>query len=78
MPQTPDTSPDDMARRILWRLFLLRNITIFCATAGIAIANEFFESGISVLPIIVTLGLLAGLNILTWLRLKASFVISNT
>jgi two-component system sensor histidine kinase RegB len=78
MPQTPDTSPDDMARRILWRLFLLRNITIFCATAGITIANEFFESGISVLPIIVTLGLLAGLNILTWLRLKASFVISNT
>jgi two-component system sensor histidine kinase RegB len=78
MPQTHDTPFDEMARRILWRLFLLRNITVIGAGAGVAIANEFFETGISALPIIVTLGLLAGLNILTWLRLKASVVISNT
>ena len=78
MLQTPETSPDEMARRILWRLFLLRNITIAGAGAGVAIANHFFDAGISTLPIIVTLGLLAGLNILTWLRLKAAFHISNT
>jgi two-component system sensor histidine kinase RegB len=78
MPQTQDTPFDEMARRILWRLFLLRNITVIGAAAGVAIANEFFETGISAFPIIVTLGLLAGLNILTWLRLKALVLISNT
>ena len=78
MPQTQDTPFDEMARRILWRLFLLRIITIIGAGAGVAIANEFFETGISAFPIIVTLGLLAGLNILTWLRLKALVAISNT
>jgi two-component system sensor histidine kinase RegB len=77
MSQTPDTSPDAMARRILWRLFLLRNITITGAGAGVACANEFFDTGILVFPIIVTLGLLAGLNVLTWLRLKAPFVVSS-
>ena len=78
MQQAQDTPFEEMARRILWRLFLLRIITIIGAGAGVAIANEFFETGISAFPIIVTLGLLAGLNILTWLRLKASVVISNT
>ena len=78
MLQTPETSPDEMTRRILWRLFLLRNITVAGAGAGVAIANHFFDAGISTFPIIVTLGLLAGLNVLTWLRLKANFTISNT
>ena len=77
MPQTLDHSPDEMARRILWRLFLLRNITITGAGAGVAVANNFFGIGISIFPIIVTLGLLTGLNILTWLRLKMAFTISN-
>ncbi|MDH3887956.1 MAG: ATP-binding protein [Gammaproteobacteria bacterium] len=78
MPQTHDTPFDEIARRILWRLFLLRNITVTGVGAGVAIANEFFTTGIPAFPIIVTLGLLAGLNILTWLRLQASALISNT
>ena len=78
MSQTFDNSSDEIARRTLWRLFLLRNITIIGAGAGVAVANEFFDTGISSNPIIITLGLLAGLNILTWLRLKVSLTVSNT
>ena len=67
-----------MARRILRRLFLLRNITVAGAGAGVAVANHFFELSLPLRPILVTLALLAGLNILTWLRLKTEFTVSNT
>jgi len=73
-----DTSPDEMARRILRRLFLLRNITIAGAGVGVAIANHFFALNLPLRPILVTLGLLASLNMLTWLRLKTAATVSNT
>jgi two-component system sensor histidine kinase RegB len=72
-----DASPDEMARRIMWHLFLLRNITVAGAGAGVTIANHFFELSLPLRPIIITLGLLASLNILTWLRLKTAFTVSN-
>ena len=67
-----------MARRILRRLFLLRNITILGAGAGIVAANTYFDLDLPLQPLIITLALLAVLNLLTWLRLKSGFVISNT
>ena len=73
-----DTSPDALTRRILRRLFLLRNITISGAGAGVAIASRFFDLSLPLYPILVTLGLLAGLNALTWLRLKTTFTVHNT
>jgi two-component system sensor histidine kinase RegB len=71
-------SQDDVARRILRRLFLLRNITILGAGAGIVAANTYFELSLPLHPLIITLALLAVLNLLTWLRLKSGIVISNT
>ncbi len=74
----PVESQDEVARRILWRLFLLRNITILGAATGIFIADSFFDLSLPLQPLIVTLLLLAALNLLTWLRLKSPMVISNT
>jgi two-component system sensor histidine kinase RegB len=71
-------SQDEVARRILRRLFLLRNITILGAGAGIVAANTYFELSLPLQPLIITLALLAALNLLTWLRLKSGFAISNT
>jgi two-component system sensor histidine kinase RegB len=78
MDITPIESQDELARRILRRLFLLRNITILGAGAGIVIANTYFALNLPQQPLITTLILLAVLNLLTWLRLKSGFVIGNT
>jgi len=78
MEIVPTESQDEMARRILRRLFLLRNITILGAGAGIVAANTYFDLDLPLQPLIITLALLAVLNLLTWLRLKSGFVISNT
>lgn len=69
---------DALARRVLRRLLLLRNITVTGAGAGIAIANSFFDLDLPARPLLITLALLAILNLLTWLRLKTDFTISNT
>jgi two-component system sensor histidine kinase RegB len=74
----PVESQDEVARRVLRRLLLLRNITVLGAGAGIFIASHFFHVGLSMEPLMITLSLLLGLNLLTWLRLKSVFVISNT
>ena len=71
-------SQDEVARRILRRLFLLRNITILGAGAGIVAANTYFELSLPLQPLVITLALLAILNLLTWLRLKSGIIISNT
>ncbi len=74
----PIESQDEVARRILRRLMLLRNITILGAATGITIANSFYDLSLPLRPLIVTLTLLAALNLLTWLRLKSRIAISNT
>jgi two-component system sensor histidine kinase RegB len=74
----PVESQDEVARRILRRLLLLRNITILGAVAGIVIAVTIFDLGLPLQPLIITLALLAVLNLLTWLRLKSRLVTSNS
>lgn len=78
MNSLPVESQDEVARRILRRLLLLRNITVLGAGAGIFIANRFFDLNLPQKPLVVTLALLVGLNLLTWLRLKSVLVAGNT
>jgi two-component system sensor histidine kinase RegB len=78
MQTTPDRSPDETARRILWRLFLLRNITILGAGLGITISRLVYSLALPLPPLLLTLGLLALLNLLTWLRLQTLFSIGNS
>ena len=78
MPTTDLETRDELARRVTRRLFLLRNITILGAGAGIVIANTFYSLNLPQQPLIITLALLALLNLLTWLRLKTDYAISNT
>ena len=78
MQHAADRTPDETARRILRRLFLLRNITILGAGLGIAIAQVSYKLELPLPPLLLTLGLLALLNLLTWLRLKLQFSIANS
>ncbi|MGB5179203.1 MAG: ATP-binding protein [Gammaproteobacteria bacterium] len=78
MDNLPVESRDEVARRILRRLFLLRNITILGAATGIIIASSFYDLSLPLQPLTVTLLLLAALGLLTWLRLKSPMIISNT
>jgi len=78
MVNMPDEPQDEVSRRILRRLFLLRNITILGAACGIFIADRFYELSLPLKPLTITLTLLAALNLLTWLRLKSPMIITNT
>jgi two-component system sensor histidine kinase RegB len=77
MENMPIEPRDEVIRRILRRLFLLRNITVLGAAAGIIIAHSFFDLRLPLQPLIITLMLLAALNLLTWLRLKSRIDVSN-
>jgi two-component system sensor histidine kinase RegB len=78
MQPAPDRTPDETARRILRRLFLLRNITIIGAGLGITIARSAYDLELPLPPLLLTVGLLALLNLLTWLRLKLQFSVGNS
>jgi two-component system sensor histidine kinase RegB len=78
MQPAPDRNPDETTRRILRRLFLLRNITILGAGLGITIAQVSYNLALPLPPLLLTLGLLALLNLLTWLRLKLQLSIGNS
>jgi len=78
MQTAPDRTPDETARRILRRLFLLRNMTILGAGLGIAIARPVYSLELPMPPLLLTLGLLALLNLLTWLRLQTGFSVGNS
>jgi two-component system sensor histidine kinase RegB len=73
-----DRSPDETARRFLWRLFLLRIITILGAGLGIAISRSVYSLALPLPPLLLTLGLLALLNLLTWMRLQTPFNVGNS
>jgi two-component system sensor histidine kinase RegB len=77
MQPAPDRTPDETTRRILRRLFLLRNITIIGAGLGIAIGSLIYRLTLPLPPLLTTLALLAILNLLTWLRLQMRFSIGN-
>ncbi len=78
MQPAPDRTPDETTRRILRRLFLLRNITILGAGLGITLAQVTYHLALPLPPLLLTLGLLALLNLLTWLRLKLQFSVGNS
>jgi len=77
MVNVPIESQDEVARRILRRLLLLRNITVLGAATGIATAHVFFDLILPLKPLIITLALLVALNLLTGYRLKSSSVTGN-
>jgi two-component system sensor histidine kinase RegB len=64
-------SPEETTRRNYYRLFMLRNAEITAIGLGITVAITFFKLSLPLLPLLVTLALITGLNILTWLRLTA-------
>ena len=78
MGQAAARSPDEMARRMLRRLFLLRNITILGAGLAIAIAHSVFGLTLPLRALLITLLLLAVLNAFTLLRCRAGGAIGNT
>jgi two-component system sensor histidine kinase RegB len=78
MQPAPEKTPDETARRILRRLFLLRNITIVGAGLGIAIGRMVYDLALPLPPLLLTLGLLALLNLLTWLRLQTHYSVGNS
>ena len=78
MKPNTDRAPDETARRILRRLFLLRNTTILGAGLGIFIARSIYSLTLLLPPLLLTLGLLALLNLLTWLRLHTRFSVVNS
>ncbi len=73
-----DRTADETPRRILRRLFLLRNITILGAGLAVAIARPVYSLTLPLPPLLLTLGLLALLNLITWLRLQTRFTVGNS
>ena len=78
MKPTAARSPDEMARRILRRLFLLRNFTILGAGLAIGIANSAFNLALPLRALFTILALLTLLNVFTLLRCRFGRIISNT
>lgn len=74
--RTVQTS-DDVARRNLQRLFLLRNITILAVITGILLAMGVYGVVLPQRQLIVVICLLISLNVLTLLRLKAPQTITD-
>ena len=78
MEPTPPDSPDETARRLLRRLFLLRNMTILAAGLTIGVAYSFFDLVLPLRALFITLGLLTLLNIFTLARCWTGSIIGNT
>jgi two-component system sensor histidine kinase RegB len=78
MKTTAARSPDEMARRILRRLFLLRNFTILGAGLAIGIANSAFNLALPLRALFTILALLTLLNVFTLVRCRFGRIISNT
>jgi len=77
MQGIPEKSADEMTRRVMLRLFMLRNLTILGAGAGIAVAHFGYELELPLPPLLLILGLLAVLNVSTLLRLQTRIVTGN-
>ena len=61
----------------LRRLFVLRVIAIAAQCVALALAYRFFAMKLQWLPMCATIATLAGLNLLTWLRLRNNGPVSN-
>lgn len=78
MQPMPNKTPDETGRRILRRLFLLRNITILGAALTIGIAHSTFDLALPLHALFTTLALLTVLNVITLVRCSIGGIISNT
>ncbi len=74
---TAQTS-DDVARRNLQRLFLLRNITILAIIAGTVLATGVYTLALPQRQLVVVICLLIGLNVLTLLRFRTAQAVTDT
>lgn len=70
-------SPEETARRNYQRLFMLRNAEILLITLGLTIAILYFDQDLPLPPLLLTLALIAGLNVYTWLRLGSGHTYGN-
>jgi two-component system sensor histidine kinase RegB len=69
--------PEETARGNYHRLFMLRNAEIVLIALGLAIATLYFKQELPLPPLLVTLALITGLNIYTWLRLGSGHTYGN-
>lgn len=69
--------PEETARRIYHRLFMLRNAEIVLIALGLATAIFYFEQTLPLPPLLVTLGLIVALNVYTGWRLRTAQAYSN-
>jgi two-component system sensor histidine kinase RegB len=70
-------STEETARRNYQRLFMLRNAEIVLIVLGLVIATLYFELALPLPPLLVTLTLIAGLNVYTWWRLHTGHSYGN-
>lgn len=61
----------------LQRLITLRAVAVFAQCATLALVHYFLEMQLPWLPMLVTIALLATLNLLSWLRLRADRPLGN-
>lgn len=61
----------------LQRLIALRAIAVFAQCATLALVHYFLEMELHWLPMLVCIALLATLNLLSWLRLRSDYPVSN-
>ena len=61
----------------LRRLMLLRTIAVVAQCAMLALVYRFLDMQLSWLPMIAAIAALAGLNLLTWWRLRSDYPVSN-
>jgi len=78
MEMFPARSADDVTASNLHRLFLLRNIEIVGIGLGLAIAILVFDLALPLRPLLMLLGLIAGLNLYTWWRLRPGHRVSDS
>jgi hypothetical protein len=74
MMQTAEKDPTADIRPIsnLTRLFLLRNVIIVCVLAGTAVVRVVSDIQFPMWPTFCAMGLLAVVNVATWVRSKRS------
>jgi two-component system sensor histidine kinase RegB len=61
----------------LQRLITLRSIAVFAQCAILALVHYFLEMALPLLPMLVSIGILATFNLASWLRLRADYPVSN-
>jgi two-component system sensor histidine kinase RegB len=69
--------PEATAYRNYYRLFMLRNAEIICIGLGIIIASFQFDIELPLQHLLIIVGLIVGLNLYTWVRLRTGSHFGN-